>query len=364
MLLSMDDIRELNKKKEQERLATEATPEPGLLQTGAPEKPVTPFEQLRDNHGTGGAILRMLGTGLSGGLLGDVLTPEIGRASQAEYASDLKLYQDQVKLGQSQKVAGAYEAMLSDDDESNDLEAIRMGAVHQPDIYGPVLRDMMQGQYNPTEETMFAPEYQINPETGNWARYQTGNQGNTIMEDMGPDFTPESRMWSGDAREKAIGEVDDKIQRSDEHIYELRTLGEDLDGIKDEWTAGMQGKLGEEWKELTGAQDKVTAVRTQYRRIRNSLAVQDLPPGVASDKDIEMVLEGFPSDFTNYEQLREYVTAMERAEQKIRAYHRFESNYLSTKKTRTGMANAWKDEQKSVFDSAVGEERTWSFEEE
>ena len=145
-----------------------------------------------------------------------------------------------------------------------------------------VLRDKLQGQYNPTEETMFAPEYQINPETGNWARYQTGNQGNTIMTDMGSDFTPESRMWSPDAREKAIGEVDSRIQQSDEHIYELRTLGEDLDSVKDEWTAGMQGKLGEEWKELTGAQDKVTAVRTQYRRIRNALAVQNLPPRVAS----------------------------------------------------------------------------------
>ena len=58
------------------------------------------------------------------------------------------------------------------------------------------------------------------------------------------------------------------------------------------------------------------AVRTQYRRIRNSLAVQNLPPGVASDKDIAMVLEGFPSDFSNYEEMRKYISAMERAARK------------------------------------------------
>ena len=329
----------------------------------SPAMPLTPWEQMQEKHGTGGSLLRMLGTGLSGGLLGNLLMPEMGKGGQAKYAADLEMYKDQAEMARSQQVASTYEAMLSDDDKDNDLEAIRMGAMHQPDIYGPVLRDMLQGQYNPTEETMFAPEYQINPETGNWARYQTGNLGNTIMTDMGSDFTPESRMWSPDAREKAIGEVDSRIQQSDEHIYELRTLGEDLDSVKDEWTAGMQGKLGEEWKELTGAQDKVTAVRTQYRRIRNALAVQNLPPGVASDKDIAMVLEGFPSDFTNYEELRKYITAMERAEKKIKAYHQYESNWLSTKKTRTGMASVG-GRPEVHLDSTVGEERTWTFEDE
>ena len=85
---------------------------------------------------------------------------------------------------------------------------------------------------------------------------------------------------------------------------------------------------------------------------------QELRP----DKDIAMVLEGFPSDFTNYEELRKYITAMERAEKKIKAYHQYESNWLSTKKTRTGMATAWAADQKSIFDSTVGEERTWTFE--
>ena len=115
MLMSMDDIRELNRRKEQERLAAEAQAQapaqaqPGLLQM--PEKPMTPFEQLRDNHGTGGAIMRMLGTGLSGGLLGGFLTPEIGKASQAEYATDLATYKAyQTKLMEQQLAAKAAQA--------------------------------------------------------------------------------------------------------------------------------------------------------------------------------------------------------------------------------------------------------------
>ena len=95
MLFTMDDIRELNKRKEQEALAAEQ-PAPEQAPTKdsllAPSAPVAPFQQLKDNHGTGGAIMRLLGTGLSGGLLGGVLAPEIGRASQDAYAGDLELY--------------------------------------------------------------------------------------------------------------------------------------------------------------------------------------------------------------------------------------------------------------------------------
>lgn len=86
MLMSMDDIREMNKRKEQE-----AAQNKGLLPTSV-EAPVSPSQQLRDNHGTGGAILRMIGTGLSGGLLGNILTPEISKSSKAQYKGDLDLY--------------------------------------------------------------------------------------------------------------------------------------------------------------------------------------------------------------------------------------------------------------------------------
>ena len=135
MLMSMDDIRELNRRKEQERLAAEAQAQapaqaqPGLLQM--PEKPMTPFEQLRDNHGTGGAIMRLLGTGLSGGLLGGFLTPEIGKASQAEYATDLATYKAyQTKLMEQQLAEQAAQAERKGVQSGLDL---LMNGVHDPE---------------------------------------------------------------------------------------------------------------------------------------------------------------------------------------------------------------------------------------
>jgi hypothetical protein len=47
-------------------------------------------------------------------------------------------------------------------------------------------------------------------------------------------------------------------------------------------------------KKTTGNQDYVSQLRQEYTRLRNSAAVQSLPPGPATDRDIALVLEGFP----------------------------------------------------------------------
>ena len=139
MLLMPD---ELEKKKKEQALQEQAALVDNRSNAEAagsllsPAMPLTPWEQMQEKHGTGGSLLRMLGTGLSGGLLGNLLMPEMGKGGQAKYAADLEMYKDQAKMDRSQQVASTYEAMLSDDDEGNDLEAIRMGAIHQPDIYG------------------------------------------------------------------------------------------------------------------------------------------------------------------------------------------------------------------------------------
>jgi hypothetical protein len=46
----------------------------------------------------------------------------------------------------------------------------------------------------------------------------------------------------------------------------------------------------------TGRQDYMTELRNQYTRIRNSAALRNLPPGPATDKDIEVAREGMPDE--------------------------------------------------------------------
>lgn len=46
----------------------------------------------------------------------------------------------------------------------------------------------------------------------------------------------------------------------------------------------------------TGIQSPLTELRQEYIRVRNSAAIKALPPGVATDKDIELALKGIPPE--------------------------------------------------------------------
>jgi hypothetical protein len=61
--------------------------------------------------------------------------------------------------------------------------------------------------------------------------------------------------------------------------------------------AGVAGAKAESLKSVFGEQDAETLLRKEYVRLRNQTAIQSLPPGVASDKDIELAMSGYlPED--------------------------------------------------------------------
>lgn len=69
-----------------------------------------------------------------------------------------------------------------------------------------------------------------------------------------------------------------------------------------ESAGGGKGRLtsATEWFATnTGQQDAWTQVRNEYTRVRNSVAIKALPPGVATDKDIELALKGIPPETAN-----------------------------------------------------------------
>lgn len=61
-----------------------------------------------------------------------------------------------------------------------------------------------------------------------------------------------------------------------------------------DYTAGIGASFGDMLRNLTGNQDADQQLRTEFEQIRISEVVQNLPPGVASDKDVALVLAGWP----------------------------------------------------------------------
>lgn len=91
----------------------------------------------------------------------------------------------------------------------------------------------------------------------------------------------------------------------------------DLANRLDKETAGY-GKFttAREWlKSATGNQDYMTQMRNEYTRIRNSQVTKMLPPGAASDKDIQIAMKGFPEDTADTKTMASFLRGMAKLNQ-------------------------------------------------
>ena len=77
---------------------------------------------------------------------------------------------------------------------------------------------------------------------------------------------------------------------------------------------GALGSWAEGWAKISGRQDAVTSLRQEYLRLRNEVATGQLPPGAASDKDIALIMEGFPPPTANPEELGRFLRGMGKAQ--------------------------------------------------
>jgi len=73
---------------------------------------------------------------------------------------------------------------------------------------------------------------------------------------------------------------------------------------------GKLTSLGEFAKSAIGAEGYETSLRQEYTRLRNTAAIKALPPGPATDKDIQMALSGFPKDTSNSANIAQFLRGM------------------------------------------------------
>ena len=138
----------------------------------------------------------------------------------------------------------------------------------------------------------------------------------------------------------------DKLQTETElKLYELNQKGTTLEGdarklvndsvvgsVAAEQAAGQMNDLADrlqkqgtgygafstasEWfKQATGNQNYMTELRNEYARIKNGQAIKMLPPGSASDKDIQIAMKGFPPDTADTATMASFMRGMAKLNQ-------------------------------------------------
>lgn len=149
--------------------------------------------------------------------------------------------------------------------------------------------------------------------------------------------------------EKRLSMASDEAITSASTARNYEGLAQDFQQLQ--VAGGQAGKWSERYKQLTGQEDGVSALRQQYRQIRNSEVVKNLPPGVASDKDIELAMSGFPPDTANPEYIASFMRGLSKLAQFRAEYADFRARYISENGHERDMLKTWKAQQQERSDT-------------
>lgn len=128
----------------------------------------------------------------------------------------------------------------------------------------------------------------------------------------------------------------------------LTSLADSYATKKDELGGGFFGSASEAFKGFVGGENEVTELKKAYGRLKNSQVIKSLPPGPATDKDVEMINKPFPGENANPEYIESFLRGMAKAEYINGRFNEFKAGYISENNNTAGMMKAWKEESKKL----------------
>ena len=94
------------------------------------------------------------------------------------------------------------------------------------------------------------------------------------------------------ADKKAIREASGFARAKAEQANAMYNIGKQYEKYTP--PAGLAGKAYDAFNDYMGRQGDISILRTQFNGLKNSIVLNQLPPGAASDKDVQLAMRGWP----------------------------------------------------------------------
>lgn len=107
----------------------------------------------------------------------------------------------------------------------------------------------------------------------------------------------------------------------------MTTLADTLE--KEKPTPGLFGNAENMFSKLTGQDNYLRDMRIRFNQLANAQATKLLPPGPASDKDIEFARKGIPSETDNPMVMARWLRGMAKMESNNAKFNEFRSEWMS-----------------------------------
>lgn len=148
-------------------------------------------------------------------------------------------------------------------------------------------------------------------------------------------------------QQKRLSDANDGYQEATALASEIASMEANIE--KQNLSTGGWGQTVDTYiNKAAGRRSDDDYLRTQYIKLRNSEGIKALPKGPASDKDIQIVMSGFPADNAGKEEIQEFLAASRRVAEKVAMYNKFKADYMSDNGNERGMADAWEQQAEQM----------------
>ena len=140
--------------------------------------------------------------------------------------------------------------------------------------------------------------------------------------------------------EKALLDSQDLVVKAKRNSTEFDILASQVES--GELAGGVQSTTSETLKALLGSQDDVTELRRRFNSVRLSEGLKNLPPGPATDKDMEQAFKGVPPENAPASQIASFLRGAAKMARFDAGYNQFKSDFISDKSTAKGLNKEWR----------------------
>lgn len=286
-----------------------------------PKAPMSLMDQMDERHGKLSNRLSLFGHLLSGGTKADFGDADL----LAQQKQTLAQQAMQDKMGMAQP----YIDMLQDGDQSTNLEGMfglsQMG--FDQDMLEMAIPSMAVGK--PAE--YYAGDLIYDEETNRYGQIMMDKHGGqSTTKWYNPGQIPKEAMMSRESFDASYNNALESRGTARSNLSQTNRAIEQISSVSDEdWTAGLAGDVETFWKtKITGGTDREQWAKKSAINVRNLQQMGMLPPGPATDRDVDLVMKGAPGDQASKEEWMEYLSAAQRLNEKAVYYQTERLNWM------------------------------------
>lgn len=137
---------------------------------------------------------------------------------------------------------------------------------------------------------------------------------------------------------KRLFEFQDATKSAGAKVRNADVLLGRLDNV--ELRSGLLGSASEAIRAITSSQDEASSLRRDLNKFSLSEVLDLLPPGPATDKDVEEAKKGVPHEGANADQFRSFLRGAKKIAQLEKEVNAWKSNYISSNRSPVDMVKS------------------------